>query len=98
MSAIGSWKLSINTPMGTQTPTLTIEQDGDGYSGTMAGEMGKAALEAVGVDGNTVTFSAEIDSPMGKVKLSTTGTVDGDSMSGNVSTPMGEMAFTGERA
>ena len=58
MSAIGTWKLSMDTPIGKQTPTLEfIDQDGT-YKGTLEGPAGKVDLQDVTVDGDN--FSASI--------------------------------------
>jgi len=97
MSVLGNWKLTMNTPMGTQTPTIIISEEGEDYKGTMDGPMGTVDLEEISIDGSSFGFKAEVDSPMGKIKLAFKGTVDGDSVSGQFDTPMGPTQFTGDR-
>ena len=63
----------------------------------MTGPMGEIALDDVSVDGNSVSFKAEVNTPMGKVNLAFEGTVDGDSISGQVNTSMGSNPFSGTR-
>ena len=97
MSAIGTWKLTMNTPIGKQTPTLVISEQGGAYKGTMEGPAGKVDLEDVTVEGDSFAFKADVATPMGKFNLAFKGTVDGDSISGSFDTPLGPNPFTGER-
>lgn len=97
MSIAGTWKLTVNTPMGTQNPTMTITEEGDGYKGSMDGPMGLADVEQITVDSANISFQVESDSPMGKIRMNFKGEMDGDSMSGEVATPMGPLKFSGER-
>jgi hypothetical protein len=97
MSADGNWKITINTPMGAQVVDAAIKTNGDTFTGTTAGQMGTQEVSGK-VDGNTLTWSADITSPM-PMKLEFSATVDGDKMSGNVKLGMfGNAALTGERA
>lgn len=97
MSADGNWKITINTPMGAQTVNATIKTSGDTFTGTTSGQMGTQEVSGK-VDGDTLTWSADITSPM-PMKLEFTAKVDGDKMSGNVKLGMfGNASLTGERA
>ena len=40
MSADGNWKVTINSPMGVQTGTLSVKTSGDSFTGTFAGQQG----------------------------------------------------------
>ena len=51
MSADGSWKVTINSPMGAQEATLTLKTDGDSLSGSLDGPQGTQDFE-----GGTVTL------------------------------------------
>ena len=97
MSVEGTYKLTVNTPQGVQTPTLTLKEDGGALSGTIDGQEGKTDFSGGTVDGNNASWELTI-SPQGqKIKLTFNATVDGDSISGQVSTPMGGADFTGQR-
>lgn len=97
MSADGNWKITINTPMGAQVVDAEIKTNGDTFTGTTKGQMGSQEVSGK-VDGNTLTWSADITSPM-PMKLEFSATVDGDKMTGNVKLGMfGNAALTGERA
>jgi hypothetical protein len=96
MSADGNWKITINTPMGAQTVNATIKTNGDTFTGTTSGQMGTQEVSGK-VDGDTLTWSADITSPM-PMKLEFTAKVEGDKLSGNVKLGMfGNASMTGER-
>ncbi len=94
MSIVGSWKLTMQTPFGVQTPTLVINEDN---SGQLEGSNGAAPLEELAVDGSTASFSADIPTPMGKFKVSFKAEAEGDALTGSFKTMMGSTDFTGER-
>ncbi len=82
MSADGSWKITINTPMGAQEVTATITTSGDTFTGKTEGKMGSQEVSGK-VAGDTLTWSANITSPM-PMTLEFTATVAGDAMTGTV--------------
>jgi hypothetical protein len=96
MSADGNWKITINTPMGAQTVTASIKTSGDTFTGTTEGQMGKQEVSGK-VDGDTLTWSANITNPM-PMTLEFTAKVEGDKMNGNVKLGMfGNAPLSGER-
>jgi hypothetical protein len=97
MSATGTWKLTIDTPIGKQTPTLTIAEEGGDYKGTVHGPTGTVEIEELNVEGDKFAFKAEMDTPMGKFRLTFKGIAEGDAVSGDIQTPIGLTPFTGER-
>ena len=97
MSVAGTYKLTMNTPMGTQTPTLTLTEDGGALSGSMAGEMGTQEFSGGTVDGNEASWNMTISAMGQEIELSCTAKVDGDSISGKMSSPMGGADYTGQR-
>jgi hypothetical protein len=97
MSVAGTWKLTMNTPFGAQTPTLTINEENGGYDGTLTGATGTSELEDLKVDGQNVSFTTKVATPMGKFPVSFDATVDGNNMNGTFKTMMGKTEFTGVR-
>jgi len=96
MSADGNWKITINTPMGAQTVNASITTSGGTFTGTTEGQMGKQEVSGK-VDGDTLTWSANITNPM-PMTLEFTAKVDGDKMNGNVKLGMfGNAPLSGER-
>jgi hypothetical protein len=97
MSADGNWKTTINSPMGVQEGTLTINTSGDTFTGKLEGRQGAQDISGK-VDGNTLTWSAAITQPF-PITLEFTVTVDGDKMTGNVKAgSFGSSPLTGVRA
>ncbi len=99
MAVDGTWKLVINTPMGTQESTLKIESSGNTLTGTQNAGSGEGRLIENGmVHGNDVAWKASITKPMA-MTLEFSGKVDGDNLSGTVKLGMfGSAKFTGVRA
>lgn len=97
MSVAGKYECVTKTPMGDQTSTLTVEVDGDTFSGSNSGPMGQQPITGGKVDGNTLTWTSEITVPM-PMKLECTATVDGDSITGSVAAgAFGSFPMTGTR-
>ena len=96
-AADGTWKTTINSPMGVQQGTLTIKTDGAAFSGTMGGAQGSQDISGK-VDGNTLTWGAKLTQPF-PIDLEFTVTVDGDAMTGSVKAgAFGSSPLKGERA
>lgn len=89
MSVTGTYKLSITTPMGIQTPTLTLKEEGGSLSGSYAGQMRKTEFRGGTVDGNNVKFNITLSAMGRDLTLSFDGTVEGVSITGTMNTPMG---------
>jgi hypothetical protein len=93
----GEWNLTVESPNGTGTPTVTFKQDGETLTGTYKGRFGESPLKGT-VKGNEIKFSITI-SPQGQdLVIEYTGTVDGDTMKGKAKFgEMGEGNFTGKK-
>jgi hypothetical protein len=82
MSADGTWKTTINSPMGVQEGTLTIATSGATFTGSMQTAQGAQDVSGK-VDGNTLTWGSKLTQPF-PIDLEFTVTVNGDSMEGSV--------------
>jgi len=83
--------------MGQQKATITLATDGDTLTGTMEGQQGTLELKDGAVDGDSVSWKADITNPM-PITLEFSATVDGDSLSGDVKLgSFGNASFTGTR-
>ncbi len=98
MPVDGSWKITVQTPLGPQDSTATLTSDGSKLSGTLeASNGGSAELEDGEINGDQISWNAKITKPM-QLTLEFSGTVDGDTMSGNVIFGiMGSGSFSGAR-
>jgi hypothetical protein len=100
MSADGTWKVTLQTPMGAQEGTLELREDGATLTGTMtaAAAPEPMAITDGAVDGNSVTWKAALTQPM-PITLEFSGTVDGDTIAGDVKLgAFGNATFQGTRA
>ncbi|HEU4820140.1 MAG TPA: hypothetical protein VFS87_03155 [Qipengyuania sp.] len=98
MSVAGTYNTTVKSPMGDQKGTLTVNQDGDSWTGTMAGGLGSMDITNGTVDGNTLKWSMDMTVPM-PMTLTCEATVEGDTLTGKVNAgAFGDMPLTGERA
>ena len=97
MSVAGTYECVTKTPMGDQKSEVTINVDGDTFTGSNVGAMGSMELENGKVDGNTLTWSMKMTVPM-PMTLDCTATIDGDSITGQVQAgAFGSFPLTGTR-
>ncbi len=95
MSIAGTWNTTMNTPMGAQEATLTLNDDG---TGKMSGPQGDMEITEGTVNGDSAQWKADITAPM-PMTLEFDATADGDAISGNVKLgAFGNASFEGTRA
>jgi len=92
----GSWELSAETPRGTMTQTLTLQQDGSTLKGTLKGQRGEAPVTG-SVTGNKISFTVTRDTPNGSFTIEYSGTVEGDSMTGTAHSERFDGKWTAKR-
>jgi len=81
-AAVGSWGLTIRTPVGRQDVVVDIAEDDAGVlSGTARSAAEAVPLQGVVLHGDRLTWSQAITRPM-RLRLTFEVTVDGDAMSG----------------
>jgi hypothetical protein len=81
----GVWTLSSQGRGGNmQNSTLTLKQDGQKLTGTLAGGRGGDAPLTGTISGNNITFSVTRTTQNGDITIQYTGTVSGDSMKGSL--------------
>ncbi|SOB79800.1 hypothetical protein SAMN06297144_0738 [Sphingomonas guangdongensis] len=93
----GSWDTLVKSPMGDQQATLTIQSNGDTFTGQYSGAMGTTEIKEGRVNGDTLTWSLDISVPM-PMTLTAEATVDGDTLRGQVTAgAFGSFPMTGNR-
>jgi len=98
MAVDGNWTLTMSTPMGERSATLSLKSAGSTLSGTQGAEGNTAEIFDGTVNGDDVAWKVSITSPM-PLTLAFTGKVAGDDISGEMGIgPMGSFPFTGKRA
>jgi hypothetical protein len=98
MSADGTWKVTLNSPMGSQDATLVLATDGSTLTGKMTGPQGELDLTDGTVNGDSLSWKAALTQPM-PIELDFTATVNGDSIEGTAKLgAFGSAPFSGTRA
>jgi hypothetical protein len=99
MSVAGTYDISIASPMGEQKGSLTVNVDGNSFSGTVSNAMmGSMDISDGTVDGNKISWQMKMTTPM-PMDLDCEATVDGDAITGAITAgAFGSMALTGTRA
>ncbi len=98
MAAVdGDWDVTVKSPMGDQKSVLTINSNGDTFTGKMQGSLGSMDIASGSVSGNTLSWKMDMTVPM-PMTLDCTATVDGDSLTGEVKAgAFGSMPVSGTR-
>ena len=99
MSVAGTYDTVVKSPMGDQKGTFTVVpgDDGNTFTGSMAGGMGSMDVEDGKIDGDKLTWKMNMTVPM-PMTLDCEATVDGDQLTGNVNAgAFGAMPLTGQR-
>jgi hypothetical protein len=98
MSADGTWKMTMKTPIGERKGTLTLKSADAALTGKMTNEEGNSVDIFDGkAGGDSISFKAAIKNPM-PLTLEFSGKVAGDSLSGTVNASgVGSWPFSGTR-
>ena len=97
MAIDGTWEITINSPLGAQKAKLELAVNGAALTGTQHAQGSSQSLANGKVDGNVVSWSANITTPM-PMTLEFDGTVEGDTLKGNVKAGgFGSSPFSGGR-
>ena len=98
-AAVGSWNMTIETPIGTRTPTINVTGDASGLMAAMVSPEGEVEATDItfGEDG-ALGFTVEIDAGGQQLTLVFSGMVDGDSLNGTFVSDLGDFSATATRA
>jgi hypothetical protein len=98
MAVDGTWKIAMDTPMGTRNATLSLTASGAKLTGKMSADAGTTDIADGAVDGNQVSFKVDITNPM-PLTLEFSAAINGDALSGTVKLGMfGDAPLSGTRA
>jgi hypothetical protein len=98
MAVDGTWKITMETPLGARSATLTLASTGGALSGTMSGDDGAVDIYDGKISGDQVSFKADITQPM-SLTLGFSATIAGNALSGTVALGMfGDAPLSGTRA
>ncbi|MBB5711336.1 hypothetical protein [Sphingomonas xinjiangensis] len=94
----GNWNTVTKSPMGDQQATLSVQSNGDTFTGTFSGGLGTTDIKDGKVSGDTLTFTLDITVPM-PMSLTVEATAEGDNLNGTVTAgAFGSFPITGTRA
>jgi len=94
----GEWEFTVQSPNGTGTRDVTIVQEGDALSGTIASAQASGDFTGE-LDGDQVTFSVILTMESGQFVITYDATVVGGDLVGTIDFgDYGEGTFTGVRA
>jgi len=99
MSVAGTYDTVVKSPMGEQKGTFTVVpgDEGNTFTGSMAGGMGSMDVKDGKIDGDTLTWAMDMTVPM-PMTLNCTANVNGDQLTGTVNAgAVGDMPLTGQR-
>lgn len=96
ISVAGTWTLNMQSPMGAQSATLRLVQEGTAITGTMESPQGSIPVTGT-IEGERLSLTANISMGAQSIPLNFSGTVEGNTARGTISTPMGEMDWTATR-
>jgi imidazolonepropionase-like amidohydrolase len=94
----GTWNVSTQSPQGTMQGTLTINQSGDSFDGTMTSEFGTATISDGQISGRTISWSISINVGPQPITVTYEGQVEGDRITGRATAgEFGTFPFTAQR-
>lgn len=94
----GAWETVVQSPMGEQRATLTVESAGASFTGSYSGGLGSTEITDGQVSGDTLSWTVEISTPF-PMTLECQATVNGDAIEGSVTAgAFGSFPLTGTRA
>jgi hypothetical protein len=98
-SVAGQWNLTVQSPNGSDKPTMTFSQDGETLTGTYRGASGGGGPVVGTIKGNKIQFLIP-NRPNGVSRpIEFVGTVEGTTMKGKVTIRgMEEGTFTGTQS
>jgi hypothetical protein len=97
MSISGTWKLTIDTPMGKQDSLVELTENGGALTGTASSDDESVEIFDGSAEGDSATWKVKITKPL-SLTVTMTATVNGDEMSGKAKAGMFPAApFTGTR-
>ena len=94
----GKWNCTVDSPMGEQEFVLTVASNGDSFSGSAEGGIGRKDIEDGSVDGDALGWTMQVSKPM-PVTLTCKARISGDTLTGRVKAGIfGSFPINGTRA
>ena len=95
--AAGTWDLSLTTPNGPLSASMTLKKDGEKLTGSIAGPQGEVVLQGTQKE-KAVSVNFSVQTPNGPFAITMTGSQDGDAISGMMDfNGQGQSEWSGKR-
>ncbi len=82
-SLAGSYDIIVKTPLGDQCGRLSVEPEGDRFTGSLSGELGSQDIADGAIADGRLQWTMDVKKPMA-LKLVCEAAVDGDVLTGTV--------------
>jgi imidazolonepropionase-like amidohydrolase len=95
----GTWRITIESPQGTQAVTMTVNQTGNSFTGRISGlPTGDLAISDGAIAGSKATWSTGLTMGAQTLTLSFTGDIAGNRITGTIGLgAMGNATFSGDK-
>ena len=98
-AVLGAWEMTLETPRGSMTQTLTFVADGDELTGSAMAPNGTIQLQDVSFEDGRISFQVTRSFRNREITQSYSATIEGDRMTGTVSGARGgDREFTAVRS
>ncbi|HLL72799.1 MAG TPA: pitrilysin family protein [Pyrinomonadaceae bacterium] len=97
---VGTWQLEITSPLGPQTATLIVDEDGGALRGKMSSSFGDAQLDTIALSGDIFNAALALKIQGMAIQANIEGRREGDNLSGTIRTNMPivpPLMFTGRK-
>ena len=83
-AVLGAWEMTLETPRGSMTQTLTFVADGDELSGSAMARNGTIQLQSIAFEDGRLTFQVTRTLRNREITQSYSATIQGDQMTGTI--------------
>jgi imidazolonepropionase-like amidohydrolase len=97
ISAAGNWTLTVNSPAGTFTPPLNLQQNGDVLTGEIGTPTGLTPITDGKISGSEISFTYRVNFQGQELTITARGRVEGNAVSGTMETMGQSFGFSGTR-
>ncbi|HEV2799048.1 MAG TPA: pitrilysin family protein [Pyrinomonadaceae bacterium] len=97
---VGNWQLEITSPLGPQTATLIVEEDGSALRARMSSAWGEAPLDTITLNGDVFHAAVALNIQGMSIQANIEGRREGDNLNGTIRTNMPivpPLMFTGRK-
>ena len=97
VTAAGSWKILVNTPMGTRELMADLQQSGEAVTGSLQSQFGMVSITSGRFAGGELTLEVTMDLGGRTVPGKLTGRINGNEMTGTMNLMGRDSEITGTR-